>query len=698
MSGRRIGVDTGGTFTDLVALIPGGLRHEKRPSTPDDPSRAVLEGLAGLVGETALTAADRLSHGTTVATNALLTGRTAPIALLTTAGFEDVLEIGRQDRPDLYDLEVERPRALVGADRRLGVDERLAPDGGVERALDPRSRATRAVLDRLAALEPPAEAVAVCLLHAYADPVHEEALAALLAERFPGLPLTLSSRLLPVFREYERTSTVVVNTAVLPVMGRYLGRLRAGVGVGRLTITASSGGTLAADQAAAEPARTLLSGPAAGVAGALAVACRAGFSDILSFDMGGTSTDVALCEGRIRQSDEGEVAGHPVALPQVDLHTVGAGGGSLARIDLGGALAVGPDSAGADPGPLAYGRRSPGPDGEGVTVTDANLLLGRLPAEGLLGGSMPLDAAAARRGLEALAEAAQRAAPGQTLDAAAIAEGVVRVTVAAMAGALRRISVERGKDPRGFTLVAFGGAGAMHAAALAREMGIGRVLVPREPGLLSAVGTLVAGLRVDRARTVLGIDPLTGSERVETLWRALDQEARSALAAAGAPAAAIQIFRRADLRYRGQSFELTVEAPGPDRTFDTGVWDRLRSRFSALHRERYGYERSGTVVELVGLRSEGHGPGVAELEEVLPALGPVDRPAEKDPRTDLPRRSLVWEGVEHAAPQVPRAILGPGDHLRGPVLIHEFSATTVVPPGDEVEVGPWGDLIIRVGG
>jgi N-methylhydantoinase A len=697
MTGLRTGIDTGGTFTDLVALTPRGLRQLKLPSTPDDPAWAVRSGLAELTGGAPLGPGDRVAHGTTVATNALLTGRTAPIALLTTEGFEDVIAIGRQDRPALYDLQVCRPAPLVGPERRLGVRERIGPDGGTVIPLEAEGAALREVFEHLAALEPPAEAVAVCLLHAYARADHEEELGRRLAERFPGLPLTLSSRLLPLFREYERTSTVVVNAAVLPVMGRYLDRLREATGAGRLTITASSGGTLSARQAASEPARTLLSGPAAGVAGALAVAGRAGCSDIMSFDMGGTSTDVALCEGRIRTSAEGEIGGYPVALPQVDLHTVGAGGGSLARIDLGGALVVGPASAGADPGPLAYGRRASGPRGEGVTVTDADLLLGRLPAGGLLGGRMPLDGAAARRGLEALAAAAGRAPGSSGPDAVGIAEGVVRVTVAAMAGALRRISVERGKDPRAFTLVAFGGAGAMHAAALAREMGIGTILVPREPGLLSAVGTLVTGLRVDTARTVLGRDPQTEAAALEALWRELDHQAGQGVRAAGAPADQIRLVRRADLRYRGQSFEITVEAPPPDEPFGEEGWRRLQERFADLHQERYGYRRPDTPVELVALRSEGHGPGAARLEEVLPPLPEPARSSSNRPPEEEPLRPMVWEGRVHATPQVSRESLAPRDRLRGPLLIHEFSATTVVPPGDEVEVNPWGDLIIRVG-
>ena len=689
MSGERIGIDTGGTFTDLVALRPGGLLHLKIPSTPADPSRAVLEGLREITGGARFTPEDRIAHGTTVATNALLTGEVAAAALVTTRGFEDVLEIGRQDRPALYDLEVERPDPLVGRERRVGVAERIGPEGQVEKALAPDDGEIEELMDALALLDPPPEAVAVCLLHSYANPAHEAILGAALARRFPGVPVTLSSRLIPLFREYERTSTVVVNAAVQPVMGRYLERLEAGVGEGRLIITASSGGALSAERASREPVQTLLSGPAAGVAGALAVAGRAGFEKILTFDMGGTSTDVALCDGAIGQTAEGEIGGRPIQIPQVDLHTVGAGGGSLARIDLGGALVVGPRSAGADPGPLAYGRRKPGPEGEGVTVTDANLLLGRLPERGLLGGRMALDEATARAGLERLTGAAAKRGAGEKRDVIAIAEGVVQVAVTSMAGALRRISVERGKDPREYVLVAFGGAGAMHAAALARQIGIGRVLVPREPGLLSAVGTLVAGMRVDRARTVLGLDRKNDAGRVETVWNELEEEVRSALHDAGVSDSDCRLSRAADLRYRGQSFELTVAAPGPGTRREV-----LDERFEAAHLQRYGYNRPAAEVELVTLRVEGHGPAAAGLDDLLPAL---DREMARGEEGPPPiRRTMIWEGASYTVEQLSRDALDPGRRLRGPVVIEEFSATTVVPPDAEVEVGPYGDLLMTV--
>lgn len=692
MTGRLIGVDTGGTFTDLVALGPEGLVHLKLASTPAAPHQAVLDGVQRIVSGSGVESLDRIAHGTTVATNAILTGNFAAAVLVTTSGFEDVLEIGRQERPSLYDFEVKRPPPLIGRERRLGVKERIGPQGQVETALLPDSPEMEELLQKIAALDPPAESIAISMLHSYANSEHETIVARALEEKFPGLGITLSSELIPVFREYERTSTVAVNAVIQPVMGKYLDSLSRELSGARLSITTSSGGSLTAIQAAREPVRTLLSGPAAGVAGAVAVAGRAGFENILTFDMGGTSTDVALCEGTIGQTSEGGMQGYPLLVAQVDMHTVGAGGGSLARVDRGGAVIVGPESAGADPGPLAYGRRRPGRDGEGVTVTDANLILGRLPDRGLLGGAMTLDEEAALEGLGGLAVAASGIEGARELTPEQAAEGVVRVAITAMAGALRRISVERGKDPRGYILVAFGGAGAMHAAALAREMGIRRVLVPHEPGLLSAVGTLVAGVRIDRARTILGTDPQDNSEQVESVWMKLDREVMAGLEEAGIPSGQCRLVRRADMRYLGQSFELTVEASRWSAK-DADSWSRLCDGFAAAHKERYGYDRPGTAVELVSLRVEGHGPGAAALDDLLPAL---EQDLTTGEEKEYMEKSMVWEGEIFQAVQIPRESLKVGQHLRGPALIHEFSATTIIPPDADMEVGPFGDLLISV--
>ncbi len=703
MKERYIGVDTGGTFTDLVALTPGGLVHHKLSSTPDGPSRAVLDGIADAIGEGSLRPGDRIAHGTTVATNAILTGDVARAVLVTTLGFEDVLEIGRQDRPALYDLEVKRPEPLIPRDRRLGIAERIGPEGQVERELTPGSEEITELIDRISSLDPPPEAIAISFLHSYANAAHELIVTDALERRFPGIPITCSSGLIPLFREYERSSTVAVNASVQPIMGRYLGALRDGIGEADLVITTSSGGCLSCERAAREPVHTLLSGPAAGVAGALAVARRAGFEKILTFDMGGTSTDVALCDGAIRQTSEGGLEGYPLLIEQIDMHTVGAGGGSLARIDRGGALNVGPQSAGADPGPLAYGRRDPGPDGEGVTVTDANLLLGRLPVGGLLGGSMELDSDAALSGLRALASAAARAPGAHRITPEEAAEGVVRVAITAMAAALRKISVERGKDPREYILVAFGGAGAMHAAALAAEIGVERVLIPREPGLLSAVGTLVAGLRVDRARTVLGSDAVENASALDQIWNRLEEEALEGLEEAGVSREECTLLRRVDLRYRGQAFELTVDAPGQEGRGPAEPWEEMKTRFGAAHLERYGFSRPGIAVELVSLRVEGRGPEAADLDTLLPRINDEGSNAPdisngEFSAGEFPTRAMIWDGMSLDVPQIPRERLTPGLALQGPLLIHEFSATTIVPPGAGIEVGSYGDLLLTLHG
>src|SRR5438309_3795431 len=505
-SGRLVlvGIDTGGTFTDVVALAGGRIRVAKIRSTPEDPSRAVGEGLRAL-GVAPRSA--RLHYGTTVATNALLQRRGARVVLVTTAGFEDVIEIGRQVRPSLYALEPRRPPPLVPRARRLGVAERVLADGRVERSLE-----RRAIVHLVkAVLRHRPEAVAVSLLHSYAAPRHERLLARAFAAR--GVHLTLSHRLVREHREYERTATVVVNAYVGPLMTRHLGTL-ARAAAGGLQVMQSSGGLVGARTAATEPVRTILSGPAAGVVGAAAAARLARVGRIVTLDMGGTSTDVSLVDGPLAYRTEATIDGLPVRVPALDIHTVGAGGGSLARLDAGGALRVGPESAGADPGPACYGR------GSAPTVTDANLVLGRLVETEFLGGAMRLDRARAERAIAPLARRLGRSVE-------ATADGIVRVANAAMERALRVITVERGHDPRLFTLVAFGGAGALHAAELAAALGIRRVYVPRQPGLLSAWGVLAAeGVR-DYGRTLRVVAPGGVLERgFRALARAAERDLR----------------------------------------------------------------------------------------------------------------------------------------------------------------------------
>ncbi|HSG09322.1 MAG TPA: hydantoinase/oxoprolinase family protein [Longimicrobiales bacterium] len=644
-----VAVDTGGTFTDLILCRDGGLVTLKVPSTPADPAQAVLDGIRALVpeGEPFL-----LLHGSTVATNALLERRGARVVLVTNQGFEDVIEIGRQNRPQLYALVGHRPPPLVAREDRIGIPGRLGPRGDVVEALDP------AALEALSNLvdERGAQSVAVCLLHSYANADHERTVAEALIPA--GLPMSVSSELLPEFREYERTSTTVVNAYVAPVMSRYLGRLSEEAGAQRVTIMGSNGGALPVERARREPVHTVLSGPAGGVVGALAWAQRAGHENALTFDMGGTSTDVSLCPGRPLRSREFEIDGQPVAIPVLDIHTVGAGGGSLARLDAGGALRVGPQSAGADPGPISYGR-----GGTGVTVTDAHVWLGRLPVDAFLGGKGHLDRESIQAPLQTLADRL-----GISLEAAA--EGVLAVADTAMERALRVISVERGYDPADFAVVAFGGAGALHVAELTRRLGASRALVPPDPGLLSAYGMLASPVTREVSRTVLAstVDPDLPA-RMASVFTELEAQGRQEMLSEGADADLLVVERWVDARYEGQSFELRV--PAVD-------WVDL---FHTSHGERYGYRRDETPVEAVTLRVVITAPAVPlEVPELAPASGPPE--TESSP--------VFFGGTTVSAQRVWRQHLRAGHVLRGPVIVQEYSATTWVPPEWRMEVDRWG--------
>ena len=495
----RAGVDTGGTFTDFVFAVGGKLRVFKLPSTPDDPSRAITEGLRRIADEAGSSLIDvEVVHGTTVGTNALLQRRGARVALVTTAGFEDVIEIGRQARPELYNLNAVKPEALVASDLRFGVHERIAASGDVIESL--REEELSELSQKLK--QSGCESIAVSLLFSFANSKHEQRIAKALEAL--GLPLSISHQILPEYREYERTSTVTVNAYLQPLMGRYLNRLSENVGGSKarssafnLRVMQSSGGSISAVAAANEPVRTILSGPAGGVVGALRGCKAAGFENIITFDMGGTSTDVALCDREgMRLTSEAIVAGLPVAVPMMDIHTVGAGGGSIARVDEGGSLRVGPESAGADPGPACYGKSFL------PTVTDAHVVLGHFPGAGLLGGEFKLDEARAREALKRLAVELTSAA-GRKVNLLEAAHGMLDVVNTNMERALRHVSVERGNDPREFSLVPFGGAGGLHASALARALRIPRIIVPASPGALSAKGVLTADVVKDQSRTVM---------------------------------------------------------------------------------------------------------------------------------------------------------------------------------------------------
>lgn len=696
-----VGIDVGGTFTDFVILQEGEVRIHKAPTTPQDQSRAIVAGLQKmgvLDGVTAL----EIVHGTTAATNALLERRGARTALLTTAGFADILEIGRQNRPHLYKLHQQRPPQLVPAELRFEVVERLDVDGNVLTPLDEDHLAE--TLDALLAANP--ESVAICFLFSYRNPDHERRVADALNQRSPDLLLSLSSEILPEYREYERTSTVAINAYVRPLVDRYMRRLSAALPGSQLRIMQSNGGAIGAEQAGREPARLVLSGPAGGVVGAFALAAQAmemgdwgqvtgdwgagsGECDsqspipnppnVITFDMGGTSTDVALCPGQILRTAESEIAGLPLRLPLIDIHTVGAGGGSLAYVDPGGGLHVGPQSAGAIPGPVCYGRGGTQP-----TVTDANLVLGRLDAGQFLGGTgdLHLDVEAAVAALTRLG------ADLGGLSAEEAALGVIRVANAVMERALRRVSVERGYDPKEFVFVPFGGAGPLHACELAAALGIRRILLPPHPGVLSALGLLMADVVYENAQAILsGAAALqSGPSPLQMLFARLSAENRAVLRAEGIDDPRIEASL--DMRYRGQSYELTVplETPISSQTVAEAV-----AAFHALHARRYGYSSAGEAVEMITLRVQGIGPGQGPEMRREP-LG------DADPSAAHIGARPVWfhgDGAQLTDCYL-RPKLQPGNRFLGPAMIYQFDTTVVVPPGWQIGVDSWRNLWLEI--
>ena len=650
----RIAIDSGGTFTDCVWLEGSTLRILKVFSTPADPSQAIAEAVGKISSSNAEIT---VLHGTTVGTNTLLQRKGARVAFVTTAGFEDSIEIGRQHRPRLYDFFFEKDPPLSPAELRFGVDERVSAEGEILRA--PEDTALNALADQIMAQQP--EAIALSLLFSFVNPENEKQVTQALEKT--GVPLSISHQILPEFREFERASTVLVNAYLQPVMQKYLRGLERRI-QGRIFVMQSSGGITALETAAAEPVRTVLSGPAGGVVGASAMARRSGFERIIGFDMGGTSTDVALVDGAASTTNEAEVAGLPVRVPILDIHTVGAGGGSLARFDAGGALRVGPESAGADPGPICYGR------GLRPTVTDANLLLGRLPADQFLGGDFKLDLQRAQKLTQQWLKE-----QGSRLPVEDFAAGVVRVVNANMEKAIRVVSIERGYDSRQFSLVAFGGAGAMHACELAQALRIPRVIVPAYPGALSALGILMSDVVKDSSRTVLmRVRELPG-RKLDRLYDELQRNISSELEREGWKGRVI-FEKSADLRYRGQGYELNL-AFGVD----------LLERFHAEHKRRYGYSSPEREVEIVTVRMRGR---VASPEK-LTSLKIEGRSGKLHAAS-----AQVWFSGKKSKTQIlPREMLQKSKRYRGPAIITEYSATTVVPPGFVFHADKAGNLIIE---
>lgn len=656
----RVAIDTGGTFTDCVYLADGQLHVLKLFSTPADPSLAVMEGLGQIAAGRTLD----VRHGTTVGTNTMLERTGARVAFLTTAGFEDTIAIGRQTRSRLYDWFAPIPVCLVPKELRFGVPERVSAEGAIVRV--PTEEELTALVDRLRASG--AEAIAISLLFSFANTETERRVES--AVMCLGVPVSTSHRILPEFREYERASTTVVNAYLAPRMQAYLNLLEERVATqhaaGRVHLMQSSGGIIPAQMAVGEPVRTVLSGPAGGVVGACRVARWAGFQRIIGFDMGGTSTDVFLADeaGGAPLTCESVVAGVPIGVPMLDIHTVGAGGGSIARFDGGGMLRVGPESAGAEPGPICFGR------GTKPTVADANFLLGRLDPETFLGGGLRLDRERAERIL--------REAKGPLESAEEFAAGILRVVETEMERAIRVISIERGYDPRQFTLVAFGGGGPLHACLLARALRIPTVMVPAMPGALSAVGILLADTVRDYSRTVML--PGDSIEKLGDFFAKLEEQGRAEFAAEGLEGVP---ERSVDMRYRHQGYELNVrwDEQSPRRTLDA---------FHQQHLQRYGFSDAGRAVEIVNVRlrmvSAGE-PFTPMRSEPVPGDGEAACYSERD---------VFFDGRFIRSRFYRRDGLTPGDLVRGPAMITEYTAATVLPPGSSARMDEFRNLMITV--
>jgi len=705
----RIAIDTGGTFTDCVWKDNAGhLRMSKVFSTPADPSQAIVEALRKInhPGEVILL------HGTTVGTNTLLERKGARTALVTTAGFEDAIEIGRQARAKLYDFFFDRIEPLVPADLRFGIEERTASDGEILTA--PSQEDLKSLVTQVVRKQP--ESIAISLLFSFANQKNELAVADAL--KTLGVPLSISHQILPEFREYERTSTVVINAYLQPVMQRYLENLqrraesfrlaraakdrverrfsaakvaqkniRALAPAARIFVMQSSGGITALASAAREPVRTVLSGPAGGVVGAAASARASGFPHIIAFDMGGTSTDVSLVEGTPTIANDEQIAGLPVSVPRLDIHTVGAGGGSLARFDAAGVLRVGPESAGADPGPVCYGR------GTQPTVTDANLLLGRLQPARFLGGDFPLDLERTRR---VTAEWLKRSGTSLTLER--FAAGVIRVVNATMEKAIRVVSIERGRDPRDFALVAFGGAGGLHACALAEALSIPHVIVPALPGALSALGILVSDVVKDYSRTVLWhVAGKLPHARLAQEFATLQEQATKDFHEE-AWQGRVQHRRSVDIRYHGQGYELNLP-----------FTENLLADFHEEHRRRYGYAHPTREVELVTLRlravvksppleaTAAHVRKMAGVGTAHVGTGALARPGRaKLGSPSMLKAPVVIDGKKRATAIYSREALQPGKKYQGPAIITEYSATTVIPPRKRFHLDPASNLIVTI--
>jgi N-methylhydantoinase A len=653
-----IGVDTGGTFTDFVFKDGGRWGVYKRPSTPENPAKALLEGLESI----AHGKRKQVTHGSTVATNAILERKGAKTALVSNKGFEDLIEIGRQNRTRLYDLAYQREPHLIPPELRFGVGGRIACTGEELKILE---RDDLKPLGRDLA-KAGVESVAICLLFAYLNPSHEQEIKTLL--KSARIPSSMSHEILSEFREFERMSTTVVNAYVAPKMKSYMGDVMESLGEDdNLSIMQSNGGRISAETAMKESVRTILSGPAGGAVGAFGISRAAGYSKIIAFDMGGTSTDACLMDEDISLTTESQIAGYPIKIPMIDIHSVGAGGGSIAYLDEGGSLRVGPESAGAVPGPICYGT------GRQVTVTDANLFLGRLIPEQFLGGHMTLQPQRVEPYLRRLALAAG-------ITALDLAEGILDVVNTAMEKALRVISIERGYDPREFALVSYGGAGGMNAAFLARLLDIPRVLVLRNPGILSAMGMLMADIIKDYSLTVMKKQQDTHAGDLSETFAELEQRGIRELHCEGISEAAVQSERYVDMRYEGQSYELIVPFS-----------DRFVEDFHQQHEKTYGYCDTQKGIEVVNIRLRARGTPEKPALEKIDVVGP-DIP--KD--AVLGQREVVFEKRKMPSLVIDREKLQGGNVIEGPAIVTEYSSTTVIPPWVRASVDEYANLVLQI--
>ncbi len=647
-----IGVDTGGTFTDIVFRKDGGWKVYKILSTPEDPAKAVIEGIEKVSGDVEK---EFVVHGTTVATNTILERKGSLTAIITNRGFEDIIEIGRQNRKKLYDLSYRRPQCLVSPENRFGVKGRIDCSGKEIEPIDIDE--IKSVISEIK--KRGIESVAVCLLFSYANPEHEITIGRILSKE--GLFFSLSHRIVSEFREYERFSTAVLNAYVGPRMKSYIRNLKERLG-SQLRIMQSNGGIISAEIAMDQPVRTIFSGPAGGVVGAYEIAKKAGFRRIISFDMGGTSTDVSLIDGKIRITAQSEISGIPVKVPMIDIHSVGSGGGSTVRLDPGGALRVGPESAGADPGPICYGK------GEKITVTDANLFLGRLIPEYFLGGEMKIYRERIEKYFYDLSKKAG-------LRPSELAEGIIAVANSNMQRAIRRISVERGYDPRRFVLFSFGGAAGLHACELARLLSIPLVIIPENPGLFSAIGMLMADIIKDHSFTVMKGEDQIDEDELIRMFKKIESEAVSEVKK---QSKRVYIERYLDMRYEGQSYEIIV----PFRR-------DFIEQFHKAHKRLYGY-RKDDKVQIVNLRVRVRGktekPKIREyriFEEKIPE------------RAFFDERKVIFNGKEYCCPVLKRSELLPGNRIDGPAIIVEYSSTVFIPPDSEAKIDRFRNILIQ---